>query len=33
MNILEKVYNSAIGSNVITKYEKPFYYLYFDDKI
>ena len=33
MNILEKLYDSAIGSNVITKYEKPFYYLYFDDKI
>ena len=33
MNILEKVYDSVISSNVITRYEKPFYYLDFDDAI
>ena len=33
MNILEKVYDPVIVSNVITRYEKPFYYLYFDDAI
>jgi hypothetical protein len=31
MKILQKEYDSKIGSNVITTYEKPIYYLYFDD--
>ena len=31
MKILEKEYDTRIGSNVITTYEKPLYYLYFDD--
>jgi spermidine synthase len=31
MKILEKEYDSRIGANVITSYEKPLYYLYFDD--
>ena len=33
MKILEKEYDARIGSNVITKYEKPLYYLYFDSVI
>ena len=31
MKILQKEYDARIGSNVITTYEKPLYYLYFDD--
>jgi len=31
MKILEKEYDARIGSNVITTYEKPLYYLYFDN--
>ena len=31
MKILEKEYDSKIGANVITRYENPIYYLYFDD--
>ena len=31
MKILQKEYDHAIGANVITKYEKPLYYLYFDN--
>ena len=31
MKILQKEYDARIGSNVITKYEKNLYYLYFDD--
>ena len=31
MKILEKQYDDRIGSNVITAYEKPLYYLDFDD--
>ena len=31
MIILQKEYDSKIGANVITSYEKPVYYLYFDD--
>jgi hypothetical protein len=31
MKILQKEYDPVIGSNVITAYEKPIYYLYFDD--
>jgi spermidine synthase len=33
MKILEKEYDVRIGSNVITTYEKPLYYLYFDNVI
>jgi spermidine synthase len=33
MKILEKEYDSRIGANVITVYEKPLYNLYFDDVI
>jgi len=32
MIILEKEYDSKIGANVITSYEKPIYYLYFDNE-
>ena len=31
MKILQKEYDDRIGSNVITKYEKPLYYLDFDN--
>ena len=31
MKILQKEYDAVIGANVITSYEKPLYYLYFDD--
>ena len=31
MKILQKEYDARIGSNVITKYEKPLYYLDFDN--
>ena len=31
MNILEKEFDPIIGANVITRYEKPFYYLDFDN--
>ena len=31
MKILEKEYDARIGANVITIYEKPIYYLYFND--
>ena len=31
MKILQKEYDARIGSNVITTYEKPLYYLYFDN--
>jgi spermidine synthase len=33
MKILEKEYDARIGANVITIYEKPIYYLYFNDVI
>jgi len=33
MKILQKEYDSKIGSNVITRYEKSIYTLYFDDVI
>jgi len=31
MKILQKEYDTRIGSNVITRYEKPLYYLDFDN--
>ena len=31
MKILQKEYDTQIGANVITFYEKPIYYLYFND--
>ena len=31
MKILQKEYDARIGANVITIYEKPIYYLYFND--
>ena len=31
MKILEKEYDPVIGSNVITRYEKPLYYLDFNN--
>ena len=31
MTILEKEFDPMIGANVITRYEKPFYYLDFDN--
>ena len=31
MKILQKEYDPVIGANVITKYEKPLYYLDFDN--
>ena len=31
MKILQKEYDPVIGANVITRYEKPLYYLDFDN--